>query len=151
MAGAGPAVDKLRAVALEHQVADRVQFLGRVPRDTLDPLMRGCDIGILSYPARDLNNVYCAPNKVYEYGQCALPMAAIGSPHLAQMIEPSGTGRCLPQDAQAGAIAAMIEDVQSRHMACQEACAVFAGENTWSVEADTLRAAVRPLLETRHG
>lgn len=151
MAGAGPALDRLREVALEHRVADRVQFLGRVPRDTLDPLMRVCDIGILSYPAQDLNNVFCAPNKVYEYAQCGLPMVAIGSPHLAEMMEPHGLGRCLGIDADPEAIAGAIASVEDARSASVAACARFADAHPWSSEADTLRAAIRPLLEVVRG
>lgn len=151
MAGSGPALDKLRAVAVECSVADRVQFLGRVPRDTLDPLLRVCDIGILSYPATDLNNVYCAPNKVFEYAQCGLPMVAVGSSYLAEMIEPFGIGRCLPADASAEPIARMIEDVETKLPACRAACAAFAAENTWEAEAAVLRAAVLPLLGGARG
>ena len=151
MAGAGPALDGLRECAIDCEVADRVQFLGRVPRDTLDPLMRVCDIGILSYPATDLNNVYCAPNKVYEYAQCGLPMVAIGSPYLAGIMEPPGIGRCLVIEAQPSELAAAIEGIEGARDGFVAACARFAGANTWTQEADVLRAAMAPLLEAAGG
>ncbi len=32
------------------------------------------DVGILSYDFTRLNNIYCAPNKIYEYSMFGLPM-----------------------------------------------------------------------------
>lgn len=146
MAGGGPALDKLRAMAAAAGLEGRVRFLGRVPRSDLPGLMASSGVGILSYPAQDLNNVYCAPNKVFEYARAELPMVAIGSDHLRAMVEGPGLGRALPAGALPAAIADAVREVGSGRNRYGEACRAFARENTWAKEAEALRAAVAPLL-----
>lgn len=150
MAGGGPALDKLRAMASAEGLGDRVRFLGRVPRAELPALMAQCGIGVLSYPAKDLNNVYCAPNKVFEYARAGLPMIAIGSDYLSETVQAPGLGRALPSEATPAAFSEAVREVaagRERHVA---ACRAFASENTWTREATRLRDAVRDLLGGDH-
>lgn len=49
-------------------------------------------IGILSYDSNILNNAYCAPNKIYEYGYFALPMLGNDIPGLRYSVENGGAG-----------------------------------------------------------
>ena len=49
-------------------------------------------IGILSYDSNILNNAYCAPNKIYEYGYFALPMIGNDIPGLKYSIKSSKAG-----------------------------------------------------------
>lgn len=146
MVGGGPALDKLRAMAAARGVEDRVRFPGRVPRGELGALMASCGVGVLSYPAPDLNNVYCAPNKVYEYARAGLPMVAIGSDHLKELVEEPGLGVALDADASPEAIAKAVSDVSADRERHAAACEAFALDNPWESEADRLRAAIRPLL-----
>lgn len=49
-------------------------------------------IGILSYDSNILNNAYCAPNKIYEYGYFSLPMIGNDIPGLRYSIENNNAG-----------------------------------------------------------
>jgi len=53
---------------------DRVTFLGKIAPDDMYGIMQYCDFGIISYSMDDYNNLYCAPNKIYEYAAFGLPM-----------------------------------------------------------------------------
>lgn len=50
------------------------------------------DIGILSYDPTSINNVYCAPNKMFEYASFGLPMLGNDIPGLKYMLEFYGAG-----------------------------------------------------------
>ena len=51
-------------------------------------------IGLLSYDRASLNNIFCAPNKIYEYSALLLPMLGNDIPGLKYTVEYSGMGVC---------------------------------------------------------
>ena len=51
-----------------------VHILERIPLNELLYLVRSCDIGIVEYHKNDMNNLYCASGKVYEYMNEGLPV-----------------------------------------------------------------------------
>lgn len=48
-------------------IDNKVLFVDKMPIDDLRDLMKDMDIGIVHYSFKDLNNIYCASGKVYEY------------------------------------------------------------------------------------
>lgn len=52
-------------------------------------------IGILFYNPNKLNNVYCAPNKIYEYSGFGIPMIGNNIPGLSNTIGKAGAGICV--------------------------------------------------------
>lgn len=57
---------------------ENVHFLGKVDLKTLYSILNISDFGLISYSDANLNNKYCAPNKLYEYAQFNLPMITTG-------------------------------------------------------------------------
>ena len=55
-------------------------------------------VGILSYDSSILNNAYCAPNKIYEYGYFALPMIGNDIPGLRYTIEKENAGIIIDEE-----------------------------------------------------
>ena len=53
---------------------ENVYFLGLVPPNHMYGILKYCDFGIISYSMNDYNNIYCAPNKIFEYAKFELPM-----------------------------------------------------------------------------
>lgn len=74
--GDGPDVQLLKQKVETEGVKDKVIFITKVPRDCLYDILKTCDIGIIAYPNKGMNNIYCAPNKLYEYTQAGLPIIA---------------------------------------------------------------------------
>ncbi len=68
--GDGPAVERLRTLAADHGVADRVEALGTVPHDSMPQLMRSADLVLSLSPS--------VPN-----GTAALEAMACGVPVIA--------------------------------------------------------------------
>ena len=52
-----------------------------------------CHIGIISYPFTSYNNIYCAPNKIFEYAAMGLPFIATEQPIFKHAQEQYHTGR----------------------------------------------------------
>ncbi len=55
-------------------------------------------IGIVTYAPRDLNNCYCAPNKIWEYSAFSLPMLCNDIPGLKYTVESAGAGFCVDEN-----------------------------------------------------
>jgi glycosyltransferase involved in cell wall biosynthesis len=91
----------------------RVVVLRRMPPPTHLAVTRGCLAGILLYTPLDLNNVYCAPNKIYEYAAAGLGMILPDYPGIAAVGRDYGLGEvCNPEDVQS--IRAAMERVLAR-------------------------------------
>jgi glycosyltransferase involved in cell wall biosynthesis len=52
-------------------------------------------IGIVTYDYTDLNQVYCAPNKIWEYSGYGVPMLANNIPGLIYTVGNAGAGCCI--------------------------------------------------------
>lgn len=53
------------------------------------------DVGLVSYTYDNLNNVFCAPNKIWEYSSFSKPMIGNDVPGLLDTIEKYGAGMCV--------------------------------------------------------
>ena len=66
-----------------------------VPYARIPELLGNYDIGVALYRNTDLNNYYCAPNKVYDYLMCGLPVIANRYPGLLSVLEVNRAGVCI--------------------------------------------------------
>lgn len=140
VAGGGPDLEALRTLVARHGLQGRVTFTGRIPRDELHPLLESCDIGLISYPQSGLNNLWCAPNKLYEYAQAGLPTFARENPVLREELHRWGVGLA-GDDIPAGiaAVAAELDRFRSR-------IPTFLEANRWEVEAARLLEGYQSIL-----
>ena len=133
--GAGPDLATLRDRAAAQADASRAIFLGRVPRAHLYDLMRRCDVGVVTYPTRGLNNVYCASNKVFEYLQAGLALVATCQPPLRDIIGTFNVGLLVGCDAQAtpadvaGAVRSLAASLAEHRARAGDVLEVFSWEN----------------------
>jgi len=68
---------KLKNIAKQdNTLDDKVIFMDRVPQQELLNYTAGADIGVIPYPAIDLNTKYCTPNKMFEFIASGIPMIA---------------------------------------------------------------------------
>jgi glycosyltransferase involved in cell wall biosynthesis len=133
MAGGGPDLEWLRAEA--EGLGGRIVVLGRVPREHLQAILSACDIGLISYSERGLNNLLCAPNKLYEYAHAGLPMVARDNPVLNEAFEAFGVGASGPDLAESVLrVSASLDEYRARIPA-------FLRASTWEAEAERLRQA----------
>lgn len=84
-------------------------------------------IGILTYfPVRDgfysdLNAVFCAPNKTFEYALCQLPMIGTNVPGLSAIFEKFNVGCCIKQD-NAEAVIEAIQYIEENYQEMKNNC-----------------------------
>lgn len=67
-------IEYYKKLAKELGLENRVTLTGQVSNTEMLELLNDCHLGIITYPFTDLNNVYCSPNKIFEYAAMYLPM-----------------------------------------------------------------------------
>lgn len=144
--GGGVGEPAVRQTVVRLGLQDRVTMLGPVPRRRLPGILRACDIGLLTYPSTGLNNVYCAPNKIFEYAQAGLPVITTAQPPLKKMLAQYRIGESFSADEHPSAIASKVLSVLENRDAYRTDLRRFLSENTWTAEAERLRGAVLGML-----
>ncbi len=99
------------------------------------------DIGVLFYKGDCRNNLFCAPNKLYEYMQAGLAVLGSNVPGLSSVIETGRVGLIVDSDNPA-AIAAGLNTLlpeESRAEYRRRALELSAGEFHWEAEYQLLR------------
>jgi Glycosyl transferases group 1. len=152
LVGGGPDLGRIKERFASQTSPSRVIVLGRVPRSELHDVLSTGDIGIITYPGTGLNNIYCAPNKVYEYAQAGLPMLATAHPPLRRMFEEYQIGRILDymdptQPSDPRTIAATIQSVGDNLSRYRREIPKFLMENTWENERFRLENAMFAYVE----
>ncbi len=141
LVGGGPDAAALRGLVQGAGLEGKICLIGKVPREHLHDILRQCDVGLITYPLVELNNIYCAPNKIYEYAQAGLPVVATPQPPLRAMVEEYDLGACLEAECGARRIAEVICSVGARGRAAYAGrLARFVAEHPWENEAAGLRA-----------
>lgn len=77
------------------QPAPNVRILPPVAYEAIPNLLRNYDVGIALYKNTNLNNYYCAPNKVYDYLMSGMTVIANDYPGLRKVIEHGRLGACV--------------------------------------------------------
>lgn len=111
--GNGDALDELKSLAQSLDISDRVVFTGRLSNVEMLKQLEQCHIGIIAYPMTTLNNIYCSPNKIFEYSAQALPFLATEQPFFKKVQEKYGIGRVYRNDDIASFVretAKLVED-----------------------------------------
>ena len=143
LAGGGPDQERIAALVRQLRLSDRVIQLGRIPNRQLFAITRACDMGIVAYPIVGLNNIYCAPNKVFEYAQAGLPVITTDQPPLKSMVERYQIGQCVGPEDPPGMIAKIIDEIAGRTKESYEvALAAFLDDHRWDNEAQRVRASI---------
>ncbi|WP_336135439.1 glycosyltransferase family 4 protein [Natronomonas amylolytica] len=91
LVGSGDMESKLRELARELGVAERVDFVGTVPRTAVPTYLNEATVGVA--PLKNGEALaYAMPTKVYEYLACGLPTVVTGTGEIERFIDESGGG-----------------------------------------------------------
>lgn len=71
-----------------------IKIVNAVPYVNLASILKKADAGYMFYPTDTMNNLYCAPNKIFEYASIGLPIISNLNPTVKQDIEQSNIGYC---------------------------------------------------------
>lgn len=111
-------------------------FTGNIPYKNLGFLLKRCDVGYLNYPMTNLNNIYCAPNKIYEYASVDLPMICNDNPNLISIVGKNGIGVCVSEKETDGccrSIEEALQLVENNYGTYKSNIQKFRMENSWDV------------------
>lgn len=89
--------ETIRRKIKELSLAERVFLHGAVPHADILKYMASCDIGMALYRNTDLNNYYCASNKLYEYIALSKTVITNNYPGLLERVENFRQGICLAE------------------------------------------------------
>lgn len=71
---------------------DNIKAIGKVSRNDLAYLIEKSDVGVSTYLKCDLNNIYCASGKIYEYFQYGKPVVVSDNPPLKYLCDHEKVG-----------------------------------------------------------
>jgi glycosyltransferase involved in cell wall biosynthesis len=96
---------------------------------------------------KGLNNILCAPNKVFEYAHAGLPMVATCQPTIKRMFDEFSIGRLVGcgEDPDARALAEAITGVASNLALCRAQLPLFLDAYSWQRESQRLANVLRGL------
>ena len=79
------------------ELCNNIVFIDFIPAPEYLVFTKNSTIGILSYDPTSINNVYCAPNKLFEYAAYGLPMLGNDIPGLKYSLEYYGAGEIMDE------------------------------------------------------
>ncbi len=93
--GNGDVLDELKQMAARLKVVDKVEFVGRVPLDSLFKYTSKAHIGISIEEDLGLNYRYALPNKLFDYIQARIPVIVSDLPEMKNLVEKYQIGKVL--------------------------------------------------------
>lgn len=146
VAGGGHDLDRVRSMAERFTREGRFVSLGRVENEKLPSITILADVGIVCYPFHGLNNINCAPNKLFEYAQAGLPVVATDQPPLKSAIEAYGIGAVVQENSSAEQIAKVLCEVFNKRLDYRKRLEFFLNTNRWDNEAARVQRAIKNIL-----
>jgi glycosyltransferase involved in cell wall biosynthesis len=146
LAGDGPDLGEIRAEIARMGLTQKILCLGRIPNKELPGITRECQIGIVTYPYKGLNNIYCASNKIFEYGQAGLAVVATDQPPLQELIAKYGIGRLVSEHDTPAMLSAVITEIAVNLERYTSKLASFVDAHPWEDEICRLQASLGVLI-----
>ena len=137
--GSGESLDRVRRIAVEEGVADRVDFHGTVPYVEVRRFLATSRVAVVPNRAEGVSK-YTSPLKLFEAMAAGVPIVASDLPSLREVLRDGENALLVPPgepEALAGAIRRLLQDtaLASRIAACARRDArVF----TWAGRADKI-------------
>ncbi len=144
--GGGDGLNYFKQYTHERNLEAKVVFTGRLPYDKLLNESLEGKIGILVYPMEGLNNLYCSPNKIYEYAQAGLPMLVSPQPFLKYMINKYHIGEILEYPFNEDDIAFKANKILSNYESYSFGLKSFCESYSFDNECDRLNCAIRRIV-----
>ena len=107
-----------------------------------------CDVGILTYTFDGLNNIYCSPNKLFEYTQAGLPVVATAQPSLVNIVRKYDIGAIVGEtnySAEPSEFADAVIEVLNNYQSYKANLEVFR-ENSVQAEQQLLLDSVSNIM-----
>lgn len=136
----------LENIAQVEGVQSRVLFTGRMANKDMMERLKECKVGIITYPFNTYNNIYCSPNKLYEYTAIGMPVISSKQPFLEKVVNEYHIGELFDfEDRQT--FATNIEKIVSNYDAYTKNISKFICDYNIENEKHKFVNALSPLFE----
>jgi glycosyltransferase involved in cell wall biosynthesis len=145
--GDGPLRHRLGRRAQRSRARARIHFHPAVGQAELLTYTASADVGVIPYQATCLNNLYCTPNKLFEYIAAGIPIIATDLPELRRAVHDNAIGLVTNTSTPSG-IAKAIDDLvgdAAKIAALRANAAAARGRLNWEVESKILIEVYRRL------
>lgn len=151
--GGGRLDARLRALATELGLEERVRFISTVELAELPSYTASADIGVQPIENTCLNHFTTDSNKLFEYVQAGLPVVASDLPEIRRVVSKHGLGVLVPPgetEALAAALRSLVEDETKRKLHAGYSRSAAAVLN-WEAQEGDLLALYTRVLEPTEG
>lgn len=138
--GYGPFEDTMRQLIAQEGLTKRVILLPPVPMNDLVHSAVGVDLGLVVYNPVNLNNLYAAPNKLFEFIMAGVPCVGSDLPYIREVLVGNQLGLVFrPGDPidMARTVIDLLED-SDRLATMKSRCLEHARRFCWEVEGAKL-------------
>lgn len=145
--GGGDAWPVLERMVEEHDLADRVRLIGRMPYERMMQYTRHADLGLSLDKDTNLNYRFSLPNKLFDYFRASIPVLVSDLPEVAGIVRKYEAGVVIDRvgpDVIAQAVKALQADPAGREALRRNA--IFAAASLDGTrEQDALKAVFQRL------
>ena len=129
---------------------DKIRLIGSVTHDEVQDVVSTADIGVVVYSNKGLNNVYCSPNKIYEYTQAGLVVLTTSQPSLLNIINKYKIGAVFGcnDNTSLSEISDIISDISNNITYYQKNIPIFLDSNNYMIEQKKIEDSVYKILNT---
>lgn len=137
-----PDLARLKALAAERRIADRVTFTGAVPPSMVGAHLAQMQILVLPNPASAISTHFTSPLKLFEYMAAGRPIVASDLPAIREVLQNEETALLVEAGRPEAFAAAITRLMADRALAERLAgrAAAHAGAFTWARRAERLEA-----------
>ncbi len=100
--GYGPLEEKLRSLASEVDMQDRIQFYGLIPFEELHPITQEAALGMSIEEDMGASYHFALPNKLFDYIQGGVPVLVSDLPEMRRVVEDYRVGEVLSFEDRSG-------------------------------------------------
>lgn len=135
----------LEGIAKQEGLLDRVHFTGRMANKDMMEKLKECKVGIITYPFNTYNNIYCSPNKLYEYTAIGMPVISSKQPFLEKVVLTYNIGAMFDFEDEKG-FADNVQKIISNYDEYTGNIPAFLEDYNISIEKNKFVEALKPLF-----
>jgi glycosyltransferase involved in cell wall biosynthesis len=126
--GDGPSAKGLARRGERFARQGRFAMLGKMPVIELPQVTPWVDLGLVTYPFNVKLHHYAAPNKIYEYSMCGVPVLVSNTPALAAVTRELQHGLLFDETDDGPSLAAKVQEAMKIRLDAGDFCRRIASE-----------------------
>ncbi|MCK6399189.1 glycosyltransferase [Thauera aminoaromatica] len=146
LVGQGPDFEEIQGLGSSFRSSGRFSALGRIGQDLLPAVTQFADVGIVTYPRKGLNNIFCAPNKIFEYVSAGVRVVATDQVPLKEIVERFSIGVLIEAEDKPSDVAQKVLRCLSLPVDMSQARAIVSSEFSSEAESERVRREVAALF-----